>query len=188
MIESTLILASASPRRKFLLAQIKAEFSCLPLDIEEIILDPLDPIRSAENIARDKAEAARPYLGNGDIVITADTVVSLDGQIMGKPSDLNQAREFLVKLSGKVHWVVTGVCLLSKKKSRIFSVQTFVTMDNLQDQEIEYYLSHWNPVDKAGAYGIQDWIGWAKISRIEGSYSNVMGLPVCEVYRELLKF
>ena len=147
----------------------------------------------AEYIARKKAE---PYfteenidkVGEEDIVMTADTTVILDGDVIGKPADEQEARAMLRRLSGRTHQVVTGVCLTSRTKQRHFSVVTDVTFATLTDSQIDYYVDNFHPLDKAGAYGVQEWIGYVGVTRLEGSYYNVMGLPVQRIYDELQRF
>lgn len=189
-----IILASNSPRRKELLGGLDLEFrSWVIPDIDESYPADLPAEETAEFIAQKKAA---PYftpqhidgVGDDDIVLTADTVVILDGEVMGKPSDAADACRMLRKLAGKTHHVITGVCLTSKTKQRHFSVRTDVTFAPLTDEQIEYYVTRYKPLDKAGAYGIQEWIGYVGVTRLEGSYFNVMGLPVQRIYDELCSF
>lgn len=188
-----IILASNSPRRKELLGGLDLEFRTWVIpDIDESYPADLPAEDTAEYIAQKKAA---PYftdeyidgVGDDDIVLTADTVVILDGEVMGKPKDEADACLMLRKLSGKTHHVITGVCLTSKQKQRHFSVRTNVTFASLTDEQIEYYVTKYKPLDKAGAYGIQEWIGYVGVTRLEGSYFNVMGLPVQRIYDELSK-
>jgi septum formation protein len=139
-------------------------------------------------VARQKAAAYLPSLIDSDILITADTIVEIDGSILGKPSDRADAIRMLTLLAGRRHRVVTGVCLTSTDKSVEFSDVSSVQFASLGFSEIEYYVDHYEPYDKAGGYGIQEWIGYVGVESIEGSFYNVMGLPVQRVYRELLKF
>ena len=184
-----LLLASKSPRRRELIKMLDIPFRTVELkDIEEIYSSDLPKEKVPEFLSRLKAEAYFSELKEGDILITADTVVLLDDEIIGKPGDAEEAKEMLSKLSGKIHRVVTGVTITSTKKSVTFSSITEVTFSSLTSDEIEYYVSTYNPLDKAGAYGIQEWIGAVGISGIRGSYYNVMGLPVNRLYKELLLF
>ena len=188
-------LASNSPRRKELLAGLDLEFKTWVIpDIDESFPETLCPEETAEFIARKKAA---PYfvneenllrLSDDDIVITADTVVILEGRVLGKPADSDEATEMLRALSGKTHEVITGVCLTSKSKQRHFSVSTKVTFSTLSNQQISYYVEKYRPLDKAGAYGIQEWIGYVGVTKLEGSYFNVMGLPVQRIYEEICRF
>ena len=142
-----------------------------------------------EYLAEKKAEAARPLLGiEGDIILASDTTVVLNNQLYEKPLDKADAFRILRDLSGNMHRVITGVCLLSKTKKRVFSDVSKVYFDTLTDAEIEFYIDKHKPFDKAGAYGVQEWIGHCKIRKIEGSYSNIMGLPTHKVFKELMKF
>ncbi len=139
-------------------------------------------------ISRKKADAYRELIGNDELVITADTIVVLDGEVMGKPSDEEDASRMLHKLSGRTHQVITGVTLTTKERQQSFSVETDVSFRALSDDEIGYYVSHYKPMDKAGAYGIQEWIGHVGVTGINGSYFNVMGLPVQRIYEALKTF
>lgn len=182
-----IILASNSPRRKELLQGLGLDFKVLVIKgIDESYPSTLAAKDVAEYIATKKAE---PYQveGSDDVVITADTVVVCDGEVMGKPIDAQDACRMLHKLSGKTHQVYTGVCLKRKAGVRHFSVCTDVTFKQLSDEEIGHYVDTYKPMDKAGAYGIQEWIGYVGITGIKGSYYNVMGLPVQRIYEELRK-
>ena len=189
-----IILASNSPRRRELLAGLDLEYRTWVISgIDESYPESLPTEEIAEFIARKKAE---PYLldenkgvlGDNDIILTADTVVILDDEVMGKPHDKEEAVSMLKKLSGKTHKVITGVCLASKTKQKSFSVQTNVTFAPLTSQQIEYYVDRYKPYDKAGAYGVQEWIGYVGVTKLEGSYYNVMGLPVQRIYEEICDF
>lgn len=142
----------------------------------------------AEYIAREKAAAYLASLADDELVITADTVVICDNRIMGKPHDAADAVRMLSALSGKTHHVVTGVCITTRGRQKSFSVSSSVTFAPLSDDEIKYYVDKYQPMDKAGAYGIQEWIGYIGVTRLEGSYFNVMGFPVQRVYAELKNF
>ncbi len=183
------ILASNSPRRKELLGGLDIDFCVRTLPgISEDYPESLDATDIPLYIARAKAEANRPQMAGDELVITADTVVVLGNEVLGKPKDDGEARLMLRKLSGKTHQVITGVCLMTKDKQRSFAVKTGVTFKELADEEIEYYVSTYHPTDKAGAYGIQEWIGYVGVTWLDGSYFNVMGLPVQRIYKELQDF
>ena len=184
-----LLLASASPRRQMLLSDLDLNFSVPSLiDVDEVYPETLHKSEVAEFLAQKKAQAYLPSLSSNDILITADTVVICDDTVMGKPSTLDEAKEMLALLSGREHDVITGVSLVNKKLTRVFSVDTKVFFRKLTSSEINYYVEKYRPLDKAGAYGIQEWIGYVGVSSIEGSYFNVMGLPVQRLYCELEKF
>lgn len=184
-----LILASASPRRISLLKELNLTFDCISLDVEEVFPSDLEDHEVARFLARLKAEAFPiEKLTPKSILITADTIVCLNDEVIGKPDDREHAIEMLQKLSGQMHKVITGVCLRSHDKESIFSNETDVYFSKLTDEEIIYYVDQFKPFDKAGAYGIQEWIGYIGIEKIEGSYFNVMGLPVQQLYVELKKF
>lgn len=189
-----IILASNSPRRRELISALDMEYRTWVLPgIDEAYPPTLASEDVPEFISQKKAA---PYfrpeniknVGDGDIVLTADTVVVLDGKVIGKPTDETDARRMLRRLSGNTHHVITGVCLTSKEKQRHFSVTTAVTFAPLTDEQIDYYVGRYHPLDKAGAYGVQEWIGYVGVTRLEGSYYNVMGLPVQRIYEELRKF
>ena len=183
-----IILASNSPRRKELLSgiDIPYEISILP-NIDESYPDTLPHEEVAEFIARKKALAYLPDIKDDTLLITADTIVLLHNQILEKPIDKADAKRMLRLLAGgNTHRVITGVCLTTKEKQKSFSDVSLVTFGDLTDGEIEYYVEKYIPLDKAGAYGVQEWIGYVAVERIEGSYFNVMGLPICRVYHELV--
>lgn len=182
-----IILASNSPRRRELLAGLDLEFEVKVLDgIDESYPDmPRQLV--AQYIAGKKADAYLATLNESDLVITADTVVIVDNDILGKPNDEQEAKAMLRRISGRSHKVVTGVCLLTPGNRREFSVSTDVTFKSLTDEEIDYYVEHYRPLDKAGAYGIQEWIGYVGVTALNGSYFNVMGFPVQRIYSELMK-
>ena len=184
-----IVLASNSPRRRDLLAGLGIEFEVRVLPgIDESYPDSLPANEIPLYIAAKKAEANRKVMRQGDLVITADTVVVCEGKALGKPADAAEARAMLELLSGKTHQVVTGVCLMSAERQRTFAVTTDVTFKELTANETEYYIQTYRPYDKAGAYGIQEWIGYIGVTGISGSFFNVMGLPVQRVYSELLLF
>ena len=180
-----IILASNSPRRKKLLDGLGIDFKVLVIQgIDESYPEDLPAMEVAEYIAMKKSV---PYdvQGTDDIVITADTVVVCEGEVLGKPCDEGDACEMLRKLSGKTHQVYTGVCIKRSGGEKHFSVCTDVTFKELSDSEIQHYVEVYKPFDKAGAYGIQEWIGYVGITGIRGSYYNVMGFPVQRIYEEL---
>ena len=181
-----IILASNSPRRKELLAGIGIDFEVRVLqDIDESYPADLPIQDTAEYISKKKAAAYREQLADDELVITADTIVVVDDEVMGKPADEQDASSMLHKLSGKTHQVITGVTLTTKERQQSFSVLTDVTFKQLSDEEIDYYITHYHPMDKAGAYGIQEWIGYIGVTGLNGSYFNVMGLPVQRIYEAL---
>ena len=182
-----LILSSNSPRRKELLQGLGIPFKVLVIQgIDESYPETLPASEIAEYIAVKKAEPYSGTLaGTDNIVLTADTVVVLGDSVMGKPADEQDAYRMLRELSGKTHQVYTGVCLTSNKAQKHFTVCTDVTFRMLSDEEIWQYIHQYRPMDKAGAYGIQEWIGYIGITGINGSYYNVMGLPVQRIYEEL---
>ncbi len=183
-----IILASNSPRRRELLGGLGLPFEVRVLpDISETYPDTLPADETAEYIAVEKAAAYRPLLQPDDLVITADTVVICGDEVLGKPTDATDAHRMLRLLSGCTHHVVTGVCLLTSKFQRSFRVKTDVTFKVLDEEEIDYYIRTYQPMDKAGAYGIQEWIGYIGVTGLHGSYFNVMGLPVQRIYEELKK-
>ena len=184
-----IILASNSPRRRELLGGLGFPFEIKVLpDIEESYPDDLPVSQIVEYISTEKAAAYRELMADNDLIITADTVVIACDEVMGKPVDVDDARRMLRKLSGVTHQVTTGVCLTTKTRQHHFSVTTDVTFKPLTDEEINYYIKVYKPFDKAGAYGIQEWIGYVGVTSIHGSYFNVMGLPVQRIYNELATF
>ena len=187
MNELKWILGSQSPRRKELLAGIGVEFEVRVKDTEEIYPTSLPVEEVPEYLAKLKAEALLPDLANHEVVICADTVVILKGKILGKPFDFEDARQMLSKLSGQKHTVITGVFIGSKTKSTSFSERTEVVFENLSEDEIKFYIEKHMPFDKAGSYGVQEWIGYVAVKRMEGTYTNVMGLPTNRLYSEIKK-
>ena len=188
-MDKKIILASNSPRRRELLAGLDLDFEVKVIKgIDESYPETLAPEKVAQYIAAKKADAYVPAIHEDDLVITADTVVIVDNDILGKPHDESEAKAMLRRISGRSHQVVTGVCLVTKDKRREFSVSTDVTFRSLSESEIDYYVSHYRPFDKAGAYGIQEWIGYVGVTGLNGSYFNVMGLPVQRIYAELQHF
>lgn len=179
-------LASNSPRRKELLSGLNLDYKVKILpDIDETYPDTLKGEDIPLYIARKKAEAYKSIMSKNELIITADTIVYTDGEVLGKPKDEADARRMLHALSGRSHQVITGVCITTSRFQRSFASVTEVTFDTLTDEEIDFYISTYNPMDKAGAYGIQEWIGFIGVSKLNGSYFNVMGLPVQRLYREL---
>jgi len=183
-----IILASRSPRRQQLLRQLGIKFDVVIRDYNETYPPDLSGEEIAVYLAREKASSFRDTLSDNEIVITADTIVWCNNRVFNKPANANEARLMISDLSGNTHEVITGVSLLSSVKEKTFSVSTKVTFVRLSDDEINYYIEKFRPYDKAGAYGIQEWIGLAACSRIEGSYFNVVGLPVQRLYEELKEF
>jgi len=186
---NNIILASGSPRRRHLLAQTGLEFSVMKGDVSEDYPEGMEPEQVAIYLSEKKATHFSAELQNEEtLIITADTIVLIDGQILGKPDGYDGAVAMLETLSGRKHVVITAVTLKSLKKATTFTDFTDVYFKPLSQGEITYYLDNYHPYDKAGAYGIQEWIGYIGIERIDGSYFNVMGLPVQKLYRELMNF
>lgn len=184
-----IILASNSPRRKELLSGLGLTYEIRTLpDIDESYPPTLEGEDIAKYIAKEKADAYKGSLKENTLLITADTIVLLEGEVYGKPQDAEDAKQMLHNLSGKTHKVITGVCILSKEKQHIFSVSSDVRFARLGDDEISFYVDKYKPFDKAGAYGIQEWIGYIAVEYISGSYFNIMGLPVQRLYQELKNF
>jgi len=181
-----LILGSQSPRRKDLLASLDLDFKVITKNIDETYPNGLSNKEIAEYLANIKSTVFKPK--SNEIIITADTIVCVGNEILGKPSTKTEARQMLKKLSAKAHEVITGVSIKSTNNEYTFSDTTSVHFGKLTHDEIVYYIDTYKPYDKAGSYGIQEWIGQIGIKKIEGSYFNVMGLPVHRVYVELLKF
>lgn len=182
------ILASQSPRRQELLKSLGIEFQVRLKEVEENYPEDLQVHQIPEYLARLKSKPFLPELTEKDLLITADTIVLLNGEVIGKPSGHEAAESMLRKLSGNEHQVISGVCLSSQKKQIVFSSLTNVLFKQLSEKEIQYYISVFRPFDKAGAYGIQEWIGFIGITHIEGSFYNVMGLPVQKLYEEIIHF
>lgn len=179
-----IILASNSPRRRELLGGLGIGFEVRVLkDIDESFPTNLPALEVAQYIAEKKAAAYTA--SDGELILTADTIVVVDEEILGKPHDAADARSMLRLLSGRTHQVVTGVCLHAADKRRSFSVVSDVEFKQLSEEEIAYYVDRYRPFDKAGAYGIQEWIGYIGVTSLRGSYFNVMGLPIQRIYEEL---
>ena len=178
-----LILASASPRRRELLADCDLDFVLAEkFECEECYPADLEAEKVAEYLSQLKSNAYPHALGERDILLTADTVVILGDKILGKPHSAEEAREMIASLSGATHKVITGVTLRTAERTISFSAESLVTFRTLDSEEIDYYVEKYRPMDKAGAYGIQEWIGYIGIESIEGSFYNVMGLPVQRLY------
>lgn len=182
-----LILASGSPRRQQLLKDAGFEFSVKVIPTDEIFPSDMPPVKVPAYLALQKAMAFSQALTD-EIILTADTIVVVDDEILNKPKDATEARLMLRKLSGRQHQVITGGCIMTKNETDAFTDITEVFFNELTEKEIEYYIEVCRPFDKAGAYGVQDFIGMVGIPRIEGSYFTVMGLPVHKVYEGLKKF
>lgn len=186
MVPYRIILASNSPRRKELLAGLDVDFEVRVIQgIDESYPETLPTADIAEYISQKKAAAYRQTMAADELVITADTIVVSGHDVLGKPRDDDEARRMLHRLSGCTHQVITGVTLTTQKEQKSFSVKTDVTFKVLSDGEIDYYIRKYRPSDKAGAYGIQEWIGYIGVVELHGSYFNVMGLPVQRIYEAL---
>lgn len=187
--EYKVLLASNSPRREELLRGIDIDFEIKVLpDIDESYPSELPVEEVAEFVAQKKAKSYITCLNDRELLITADTVVVLDNVIYGKPTNKQEGKEMLHALSGKTHRVISGVCLSSSKKQTSFSVSSDVEFSVLSNEEIDYYIDHYSPFDKAGSYGIQEWIGYIGVKHLSGSYFNIMGLPIQRLYREIISF
>ena len=187
--DKRLILASNSPRRRQLLADAGIAFElAVKYECDESVPADVPVGDRAEYIAASKSRAYPNPLADNEILLTADTVVIVGDEVLGKPADRSEALRMLRMLSGCTHTVTTGVMFRTRNSSRVFKAETAVTFRELADEELEYYVDNFRPYDKAGAYGIQEWIGYAAVERIEGSFYNVMGLPVQMVYTQLEEF
>jgi septum formation protein len=183
-----IILASRSPRRQQLLLELGLKFDVVIKEYNEIYPEGLSGEEIARYVAHEKAACFKYDLSDNEIVITADTIVWCNNKVLGKPLNHKDAERILNEISGNTHEVITGVSLLSRSKELTFSDSTKVTFDSLSEDEIDYYIDKYKPYDKAGAYGIQEWIGIIACSHIDGSYFNVVGLPVQRLYKELQNF
>jgi septum formation protein len=189
ILQHPILLASQSPRRLQLMRELGfTNLTVRPTDSDETIPEGMPVQQVAAYLAEKKAAAGKNWLKNEEILLAADTIVVLNGVIFGKPTDFDDAKRIIQALSNQMHQVITGVCLLSKNKKIVFSDTANVYFDTLTNAEIEFYIHACKPFDKAGAYGIQEWIGHAKIKRIEGSYSTIMGLPTHLVFKHLSLF
>lgn len=184
-----IILASNSPRRKELLSGLDIDYEVKTLpDVDESYPDTIKKTEVSLYIAKAKASAYKQLMHDDTLLITADTVVVLNDTVYGKPRNEKEARQMLRELSGNTHIVATGVCITTKDKQRAFNVESEVRFAQLDENEIDYYVSRYKPMDKAGSYGIQEWIGYVAVEYIAGSYFNIMGLPIQRLYQELKKF
>ena len=183
-----IILGSTSPRREQLFKELGLKFQVMAKDVDETIPTQFRREDIAMFLARKKALAFKSEVHESGIVVTADTLVAVDDLILGKPTDAKDAERMLKLLAGRRHQVITGVCIMSNRKSESFFVKTDVSFKFLREEEIKYYIETCNPLDKAGAYGIQEWIGMIGVEYIQGSFYNVMGLPVKELYENLMRF
>lgn len=181
------ILASGSPRRQNYLKELGADFEVRLKEVDEVYPDNLQAGDITDYLAKLKADAFGT-VANDEILITSDTIVWHEARALGKPKDYDDAFAMLKSLSGKTHEVITSVCIRNGENTEVFNDVTKVTFNPLTDEEIKYYLDNYKPFDKAGAYGIQEWIGLIAIARVEGSYNNVVGLPVDKLYRHLSNF
>lgn len=183
-----IILASGSPRRQQFMKDLGIDFEIRLKEVEEIYPDKLQGAEITDYLAELKANSLKDSLTDDEIVITSDTIVWHEDKALGKPTDYDDAVTMLQSLSGKTHQVITSVCIMDNVHNQIFNDITNVTFHPLGDEEIKYYIDNFKPFDKAGAYGIQEWIGLVAIAKIEGSYSNVVGMPVDKVYKHLTNF
>lgn len=182
-----IILASGSPRRQQFLKELDVDFEIQLKDIEEVYPEYLQAEEITNFLAKLKASAFVSELNENDILITSDTIVWLNNKALGKPKDFDDAFEMLTEMSGTTHKVITSVCIKTTDKEVVFHEETLVTFAKLSADEINYYLKNYKPFDKAGSYGIQEWIGLVAIEKIEGSYANVVGLPTHKLYEEMMK-
>jgi septum formation protein len=188
LIDYNIILASQSPRRQELLKGLNIPFEVQVIDVEETYPNQLVGVDIPMYLAEKKADAFAGKMKENTMLITADTIVWLEGKVYGKPIDKADATKMLKALSGKTHQVITGVCISTLKKRKTFHVISEVRFARLTSDEIEYYLQNYQPYDKAGSYGVQEWIGYVGVEHIEGSYFNVMGLPIQRLYSELKRW
>ena len=182
-----IILASGSPRRQHFFNELGLEFEIRIKEIDEIYPSHLAEVEITDFLAKLKADPFQNELRSNDLLVTADTIVWLDNKAIGKPKNKEEAKSILLSLSGKTHKVISSVCISTKSKQTLINDTTLVKFKILSKSEIEYYIENYKPFDKAGSYGIQEWIGYIGIEKIEGSYFNVMGFPVYKFYEELLK-
>ena len=188
-LKPNIILGSQSPRRRELMAGLDIPFSCVTIDADESYPAELKGGDIPMYISRATARAYVSELQDNDLLITSDTIVWLNGEMLGKPQDEAEAKAMLARLSGQTHEVYTAVCFADKNGELETWVDcTKVTFNNLSEKDIDYYVSKYRPLDKAGAYGVQEWIGYVGVTRMEGSYFNVMGFPICHVYERLKKY
>ena len=188
-LKPNIILGSQSPRRRELMAGLDIPFSCVTIDADESYPAELKAGDIPMYISRAKARAYVSELQANDLLITSDPIVWLNGEMLGKPQDEAEAKAMLARLSGQTHEVYTAVCFADKNGELETWVDcTKVTFNNLSEKDIDYYVSNYRPLDKAGAYGVQEWIGYVGVTKMEGSYFNVMGFPICHVYERLKKY
>lgn len=187
LVHKKIILASNSPRRKQFLSDLNIPFEVKPSNVDESYPDSFQKEAITDHIAKMKADFFTE-LHKNEIIIACDTIVWNDNKALGKPENFEEAFEMLKSLSGKTHLVISSVCLKDAVKTKIFNDTTRVTFSNLNDEEITYYIDNYKPYDKAGAYGIQEWIGLVAIQKIEGSYTNVVGMPMEKLYTNLSDF
>jgi len=183
-----IILASGSPRRQQFLKDLEIDFTIRLKPVDEIYDPALKEAEITDFLAKLKAAPFQGTLMDEDILVTSDTIVWSNGEALGKPTDAKNAYDIIKSLSGKTHSVISSVCLTSSKKQHVFSDVTLVSIKELSDEEINYYIKNFNPFDKAGAYGIQEWFGYIAVEKIEGSFFNVMGFPIHKFYKEILDF
>ena len=183
-----IILASGSPRRQQFFKEMDLHYTIRLKEIEEIYPEHLQAEEITNFLAELKASAFENELKENDVLVTSDTIVWLNGKALGKPKDYDDAFQMLQQLANQTHKVITSVCLKSIDKTEVFHCVTKVTFANLSDEAIKYYLDNYQPFDKAGSYGIQDWIGLIGISKIEGSYTNVVGLPTEMLFQKLMNY
>ncbi|MEM1328571.1 MAG: Maf family protein [Bacteroidota bacterium] len=188
ILQQPILLATQSPRRKQLMQEAGFTFRARATHVAEDFPADMPKVEVAAFLARKKALAARAWIVDDEIVLAADSTVLLDGELYEKPQDEADAKRMLRALSGQIHQVITGVCFCSKDSDTAFSVATNVYFETLSEAEIDYYVRTCQPYDKAGSYGVQEWLGHCKVKQLEGSFTNVMGLPMYEVYHELGKF
>lgn len=183
-----IILGSESARRRELLKGLQIPFEAITIDVEETFPTAMVGVDIPMYLAEKKANAYNFEKSENTLLITADTIVWHEGSVLGKPKNKQEAKRFLERLSGKTHQVITGVCISTLKRRKTFHVISDVRFANLTSNEIEYYLENFSPYDKAGGYGVQEWIGFVGVEHINGSYFNVMGLPVQRLYNELKRW
>lgn len=188
LASKNIILASGSPRRQQFLKDLEIDFTIQLKPVEEIYDPALKEADITNFLAKLKAAPFQGALNDKDILVTSDTIVWSEGKALGKPTDAQNAYDIIKSLSGKTHSVISSVCLTSTKKQHVFSDVTLVSIKELSDDEINYYIKNFNPYDKAGAYGIQEWFGYIAVEKIEGSFFNVMGFPIHKFYKEILEF
>jgi len=183
-----ILLASGSPRRQQFLKDLGITFTVKSIDVKEIYPKYLHGNEITSFLAQLKADAYEETLNTNDVLITADTIVRSNGKILGKPTDATDAKKMLLELSNQEHEVITSICIRTNTNTKIINDTTIVHFEKLSETEIDYYIDKYAPFDKAGSYGIQEWLGYIAVKRIEGSFFNVMGFPVHKFYKEMMKF